>query len=81
MKLHENWTLQRMFFEIYSASKKLDIVICIILYKLHFNGDHLIGRNRVLSLKKPCKCVLKITALKPLKSFQNYFRVDVYHLW
>ena len=49
MELYKNWTLLKMCFEIYSASKKLHIVFCIILYPVSrvnfFNVKHLVVRK------------------------------------
>ena len=44
IELYENWTMPRMFFEIYSASKKLHIAFCMLYpvsgVKLPFNCKH-----------------------------------------
>ena len=82
--LYKNWTLPRMFFEIYSASLKLHIVFCIIILPVVSNFFLAFIRKEDLCCilyLQPYKCVLKMAALKPLKSFQNYFRVDVNHIW
>ena len=45
MELYGNWTLPRMFFGIYSASKKLHIAFCMFYpvsgVKLPFNCKHI----------------------------------------
>ena len=50
MKLYEYWTLQRIFFEIYSGSNKVAYCILYVLYPVRgvepvFNGKHLIKKK------------------------------------
>ena len=53
MELYENWTLPRIFFEIYSASKKLHIAFCMLYpvsgVKLLLNCKHFLGRKNYVA--------------------------------
>ena len=49
--------------------------------KLLFNVKHLLGRKIYVAFYTYSHVNVKMAGLKPLKSFQNYFRVDVNHIW